>query len=321
MAVYGVDIHAQYQKGISLPRLKAEGYSFVVDKASEGTYIPSNKDSSSAEFKRQMLAWVAETRSLGMIPGLYHWIKNGRAAEQARFFYALVREAGGPGGMLIQLDDEDDATYADTQIWAAEWAQLTGGHPILLYTGKWWWGPRGWDGAAITPYLWDSHYLTADADTIPDDPAVFAARIPSSWWQPGYGNWPSSTILQFTSQGDAGSLGNNVDLNVFRGSLEELLALTGGDMALTADERKILDYIDCRIEAMVRMLDPVRFGPDKGGANELARAVRALKTSPVDASAVAELLKPELGGIVKAALLQPEVLAAIAKAVTNEIGS
>jgi GH25 family lysozyme M1 (1,4-beta-N-acetylmuramidase) len=234
--LYGVDIHSQYQAGISIARLKAEGYTFVVDKASEGTYIPSDKDLSSAAFKARMIAWVAETRFLGMVPGLYHWLKAGGGAAQAQFFYKQVVDAGGPTGMLIQLDDEDNASYEDARAWIAEWHQLSGGHPVLLYTGKWWWGPRGWDGHALTPYLWDSRYLSADDDTISDDPAAFAARVPLSWWSAGYGGWPTSTILQFTSRGDAGSLGNNVDLNVFRGSRTDLATLTrGGDM-LTPDD-------------------------------------------------------------------------------------
>jgi hypothetical protein len=165
-----------------------------------------------------------------MVPGLYHWITAGNGAAQARFFHGLVVEAGGPRGMIIALDCEDDAAYSDVVAWRDEWRRLSGGHPFLLYTGGWWWRPRGWNGTAITPYLWDSHYLTADTDTIQDDPAAFAARIPADWWTPGYGGWPAATILQFTSRGDAGSLGNNVDLNATKLSRDQLLALTGDDM-------------------------------------------------------------------------------------------
>lgn len=243
--IYGVDVHARYQAGLDIPRLRSEGYSFLVTKASEGTSIPTSSSFTASQFKARYLSWLAEARGQGMIPGLYHWIRAGRGAEQAAFFHGLVVEAGGPKGMLIQLDCEHDATYADVVAWRDEWNRLTDDHPFLLYTGGWWWRPRGWDGKAITPYLWDSHYLTADADTIPDDPAAFASRVPSSWWAPGYGGWPGATVLQFTSQGDAGSLGNNVDLNVFRGSRAELLTLTGDDMsALDPDERQLLGNVE-----------------------------------------------------------------------------
>jgi GH25 family lysozyme M1 (1,4-beta-N-acetylmuramidase) len=233
--LHGVDIHARYQGGIDFTKLKAQGYTFMCTKASEGTSIPGAGGLGSAAFAARFLSWIAEARRLGIVPGLYHWLKAGNAVAQAQFFHALVERAGGPKGLLIQLDCEDNASYADVQAWAAEWRRLTGGHPFLLYTGKWWWGPKGWNGVAITPYLWHSHYLTADLDTIPDDPNAFAARIPESWWTPGYGNWPVATILQYTSKGDAGGLGNNVDLNAFRGSLQQLLALTGGQTEGTQD--------------------------------------------------------------------------------------
>ena len=240
--LYGVDVHAQYQAGLDLAKLKAEGYTFFVTKSSEGLHIPPIAGSS-AEFRRRYLAWIEQARAVGMVPGLYHWIDSSApGSDQARFFHKLVVEAGGPAGMLIQLDCEDDASYQQLLDFTTTWVQLSAGHPFLLYTGKWWWGPRGWNGTAITPYLWDSHYLTADADTVSDDPAVFAARIPSSWWAPGYGGWGSPAILQFTSRGDAGSLGNNVDLNVFRGSLADLAVLTGGE-DMTPEEHQMLSEL------------------------------------------------------------------------------
>lgn len=237
MSLYGVDVHEQYQAGIDFSVLRDQGYTFAVAKASQGWGVPTTSGLSAAAFKTRMIDWIGQIRSDGMVPGLYHWIVATSPIAQARFFYGLVVAAGGPQGMLIQLDCEDNALYADVTAWAGEWARLSGGHPLLLYTGKWWWAAsgRGWTGNTITPYLWDSRYLTADDDTIADDPAVFAARIPGAWWAPGYGGWPSSTILQFTSRGDAGSLGNNVDLNVFQGTREQLLTLTqprGNNMIL-----------------------------------------------------------------------------------------
>jgi hypothetical protein len=146
--------------------------------------------------------------------------------------------------LLIQLDNEDvdvPATWQITRDWAAEWEQLSGGHPWLMYTGAWWWKPRGWYGRSLTPYLWDSHYLMADLDTVPDDPAAFAARIPEEWWTPGYGGWSASTFLQFTNRGDAGGLGNNVDLNATKLTRGQLLALTtnGG---ITVGATRLLAY-------------------------------------------------------------------------------
>lgn len=237
--LYGVDVHTRYQAGINFATLRREGYAFACTKASQGTHLTF------PDFPR----WVELTRDAALVPGAYHWIDNSDTGQaQARFFNKALAPVGGAEGLIIQLDDEDNATEQQTETFCLELEQLTGGHPFLIYTGSWWWRPRGWDGASLTPLLWDSRYLAADLDTVPDDPAAFAARIPEAWWrlpnkwpEPdafGYGGWTSATFLQFTSRGDAGGLGNNVDLNATRLSMAQLLALTtskrpapsGGDM-------------------------------------------------------------------------------------------
>ncbi|MFZ0791672.1 MAG: GH25 family lysozyme, partial [Chromatiaceae bacterium] len=226
--LYGVDVHARYQGGLDVALLARQGYSFLATKLSQGLWVPGSGGLSAAQFTARAIGWLDTARAQQMIPGAYHWIDGSASgATQARFFHRQVLQAGGPDGMLIQLDNEDvsaqPATWQHTVDWAAEWEQLTGGHPWLMYTGSWWWAPRDWPGATLTPYLWHSRYLSADADTIPDDPAAFAARIPATWWTPSYGGWPRATILQLTSRGDAGSLGNNVDLNVTPLTGEQLL--------------------------------------------------------------------------------------------------
>jgi hypothetical protein len=326
--LYGVDIHAQYQAGIDLATLKGQGYTFMVTKASEGTSIPSTATFSAARFKARVLDWVGQARALGMVPGLYHWLKAGNGPGQAQFFHRQVLDAGGPAGMLIQLDCEDNAGYGDVVEWATEWQRLTDGHPFLLYTGGWWWKPRAWDGARVTPYLWDSHYLGADADTLPDDPAAFTARIPDAWWKPGYGNWPVATMLQFTAEGDAGGIGNNVDLNVFPGTLEELATLIGGitDMAFAESPQtdphgmttlfRVFDGIQNLKEEFDNHVNNTKEkSPFAVAINGLVRDVAELKARPQVQPGPADV------AAVKAALLDPAVLAAIAKAVTDEIGS
>jgi hypothetical protein len=221
MPVYGVDIHGTYQRGMDFSMLARQGYSFAAVKASQGV------TEFNSSFTQQFLDWIPRIRAAGMIPGAYHWLTNADPVAQCRNFWRRLRQVGGPAGMLIQCDCEDNATIEVLRGWTAEWKRLSGGHPFLIYSGGWWWKPRGWNGAQFTPYLWQSHYLPADADTAPDDPAAFARRIPDSWWNPGYGGWARATILQFTSRGDAGSLGNNVDLNVYPGTVAQLRALAG----------------------------------------------------------------------------------------------
>lgn len=217
--LYGVDVHGEYQRGLRIEDLPGQGYTYGVVKATEGVGFTAPRYD---EF-------INRFRAAGMVTGAYHWLRAGDGAAQARYFLDKLQAVGGHHGLLIQLDVEHDGYGREMQAWAAEWNHLTGHHPFLIYSGAWWW-PRtgGFAGASLTPHLWHSRYLEADPDTITDDPAAFADRIPASWWAPGYGGWPEATFLQFTSRGDAGSLGNNVDLNVFRGSLDDLLVLAGG---------------------------------------------------------------------------------------------
>lgn len=245
--LYGVDVHDGYQRGLSFTTLVEQGYSFAAVKFTQGTsYARDQADE-----------WIRAAAAAGLIPGAYHWLTAADGAAQARWFHGNLAKVGGPEGLLIQLDCEDDGYGPQMTAWAAEWNRLTGGHPFLIYSGAWWW-PRtgGFNGAALTPWLWHSHYLSADLDSLPDDPAAFAARIPADWWTPGYGGWPAATFLQFTSRGDAGGLVNNVDLNVTKLTREQLLALTtsgGSDVDIRQDA--LLYNASSIVAQLARMAD------------------------------------------------------------------
>lgn len=215
--LFGVDVHDGYQAGLSFPLLVKQGYTFATVKFTQGAdYVRGQADE-----------WIAAARRSGLIPGAYHWLNGAEGGEQARWFHHNLMQVGGPQGLLIQLDVEDNGYGPQMTAWTREWNRLTDSHPFIIYSGSWWW-PRtnGFRGVDLTPYLWHSHYLTSDSDTVPDDPATVVQTIPASWWKPGYGGWDKATFLQFTSRGDAGGLGNNVDLNMTTLTRQGLLALT-----------------------------------------------------------------------------------------------
>lgn len=217
--IYGVDVHPDFQRGLHWPTLYAQGYRYGAIKHTQGVGYQHNLTDE----------WVRDCRAAGLLAGAYHWLDASDGAAQARWFWRRVLECGGPKGMLVMLDVEDTGKAAQVTAWAREWTRLSGGHPFAIYTGGWWWKPNmgGFNGAAITPTLWHSSYLAADADSIPDDPAAFASRIPASWWTPGYGSWKRATFLQFSSKGDAGRLANRVDLNATWLTMDQLRALAG----------------------------------------------------------------------------------------------
>lgn len=214
MPVWLVDI-SNWQAGIAIEEIAREGFSACVVKATEGTtYRDPQYD-----------GWIPRIIATGMIPGAYHYLRNSDPVAQARAFHGRVAAHGGPQGWLIQLDNEEDATWEVTAGWVAEWNRLTGRHPFLMYTGAWWWRPRGWNGASLTPYLWHSSYVSGEGYA-----SDLYTRVPGSWWTPGYGGWSQATILQFSSSGLVA--GRLVDVDAFRGSLDQLRALARTPMTV-----------------------------------------------------------------------------------------
>lgn len=204
-----VDI-SHWQGTINIGRIAREGYAACVCKATEGTTYTD------PTFARHAAAVV----KAGMIPGAYHYLRDGDGAAQARHFHRQVSRAGGPNGWLIQLDCEADGYGPEITAWAKEWRRLTGGHPFLIYSAGWWWPrTRGFRGAAVTPYLWQSHYVAGSGTG-----SALYAKVPDSWWKPGYGGWGKATILQFSSSGSVA--GQKIDVNAFRGTVAQLKKLT-----------------------------------------------------------------------------------------------
>ena len=204
-----VDI-SHWQGNIDVARIAREGYAACVCKATEGTTYTD------PTFARN----TAAAKKARMIPGAYHYLRDGDGAAQARHFHRQVSRQGGPSGWLIQLDCEADGYGPEMTAWAKEWRRLTNGHPFLIYSGAWWWPrTRGFRGAGLTPHLWASRYVSGT-----DTGSKLYQRVPDSWWRPGYGGWEQATILQFSSTGKVA--GKRIDVNAFRGTRQQLAALT-----------------------------------------------------------------------------------------------
>jgi lysozyme len=281
--LYGVDVHDAYQAGISFTTLARQGYSFAVVKLTQGTTL----------VRSGAAGFIRSARSAGLIAGAYHWLTSADGAAQARWFHQNLQAVGGPTGLLIQLDCEDDGYGRQMTAWANEWNRLTDDHPFIIYSAGWWWPRTGnFHGASLTPYLWNAHYITADANTTPDNPATMAARIPASWWSPGYGGWSRASITQFTDQGDAGGLANNVDLNATTLSREQLLALTGTEDPLAGITDRDAQALIWRVEAILHNRPTVAGGPTEGERNDLHDALAAAGVTPAPAEVPAEVVEP-----------------------------
>jgi len=195
----GVDV-SHHQGTIDWTRVAAAGHDFSICKVSQGLGFTDDR-------WRANLAGLRRTLLIG---GGYHFLERGDGAAQARRFRSLL---GDPAGLLVALDAETpgakaDPTYADVNAFCGEWYRITRGHPLLVYTGRWWWVGHLNDPPKppLTAGLWNSQY-----NDKPFDP---------------YGGWVVETIRQHTSTGQVPGVAGSCDVNRFAGTRDDLLALT-----------------------------------------------------------------------------------------------
>jgi GH25 family lysozyme M1 (1,4-beta-N-acetylmuramidase) len=217
-----VDAHNEYQAGLDINRVADEGYAGLIVKATQGT----GGYRAPAAFDR----WISTAHNRGMVPGAYHWLTGGsRGRDQVGAFLGRI---GDPIGMICALDVEDPQnppTWTHLYEFVQEFRQRTGGHKLLIYSGNWWWSTRGWNAASLTPYLWDSQYVSGS-----DVGSRLFEKVPSSWWTPRYGGWNRTTLLQFTSE--ALVAGQKVDVSAFDGTRMALATLAGKEGDAVAGE-------------------------------------------------------------------------------------
>jgi lysozyme len=199
---------SHWQGNVNWEAVRAAGHDFAIIKATEGTsYSHTNW------FREN---WQ-ELRRTGMTPGAYHFLRTSDPARQARYFVATV---GDFSNALAVVDVETAANgskpgIAHVRDFAAMFKRLVPNHPLIVYTGRWYWhgtigNPPGMD---IGP-LWHSEYDTGRE--VADGPEL-----------DNYGGWSKATIWQYTSTGRCPGVSGNCDLNIFYGTRAELRALTG----------------------------------------------------------------------------------------------
>jgi lysozyme len=198
---------------------------------------------------------LPKVRAAGLVPGAYHWLDAGPNGElhdprgQARYFVAEIANAGGIAGLMCALDVELERNTAGSVIsnpeidsvslFADEFRRLTNNHPLVIYTGGWYWrGIGNPTGAGLGP-LWHSEYEPTRAE-VDDGPELDS-----------YGGWTQATFWQFTSndQGlgmDVPGVSTLCDLNIFYGDPTALAALTGVSVpAPPVPEEDLMLIVQC----------------------------------------------------------------------------
>jgi len=225
MTIYGVDIHPQYQAGISIEQIRAEGFDFMAVKVSEGTATYGGQD------------WLRRGKACGLLCLAYHFLRPGNEVNQARVFATQLKLAGVPGMLDVEaVDTNNKATLniGNVRAFLAECAAQGVSVP-LMYLPKWYWDRIGQPDLRGLPVLWASSYPS----TTDGYASALYDKVTALRWV-GYGN-NIPLVLQFTDQ--ARVAGKLVDANAFRGTRDDFAELIGvGDM--TPDQVAML--IECR---------------------------------------------------------------------------
>lgn len=214
MTIFFPDVsHYDLDRGVILER----GTVAVIVKATHGKLFVD----------RGYLTLLAQANTVGAYITAYHWLNHGDGAGQARYCWEQL------GRIPVMVDAEDQPgntgytgpnTVQDILDFASILRDL-GGTCHLVYLPKWYWSSR-MGSPDLTPlakaglHLVSSHY-TAYSDDGPGWDS-YGGVAPVQW--------------QYTNALPYG--GGQSDFNSFKGSLDEYIALTGGDldMAWTDDQ-------------------------------------------------------------------------------------
>lgn len=216
MTLYGVDVSA-FQGKPDWTKVYAAGVRFGFAKATQGTTYTA----SSWAFDQDHMAGLQ-----GFVPGAYHFLSStDDPVAQARYF---VGKLINPNAQMIGLDVErykDSAgvvrkpTAAQAKAWADEFRRLVPSHPLVGYIPKWYWEEMGKPDLSFVDSLWASSYVSGSGS-----PASLFSRTVASQWSSYSGR--TVGLLQYSASGQVSGVDGLVDINAFKGTLQELETLT-----------------------------------------------------------------------------------------------
>lgn len=211
----GIDVHPQFQAGLNIETVRAEGFDFMACKVSQGTGVYDSRD------------WLRRGQACGLLCLGYHYLEPGNEVAQARVFAAQLKTAGVPG----MVDAEFPTPTGDTLTVAGirafiDAARGFGARIPLLYLPHWYWQRMGSPDLGGLPNLWGSSYVNGGGFAS----ALYQAVLPS-YWAP-YGQLPMS-VLQFTDK--AVVAGQSIDADAYLGTRDQLASLLGGSVTTPAD--------------------------------------------------------------------------------------
>lgn len=295
MTIFGVDV-SEFQDGISLAQAKREGISFAIIRTTDGTY----RD-------RCYRSHLDDAESAGLLTAAYHYLRNPTEgtsiAQQVQASLDVMGDAPRP----IWLDCETDADLTAAHIREAKQTFEARGVRVLgVYSYVPWWEGRTIGGEPDSNEfgaLWVAAYGTNPAGA---PSAIYRGDTHAQWSYPLGNQLPA--IWQFGS--NAQVAGYSVDINAYRGSVDDLRALfypgapapttsssSEGSSLMALTEKYFTDwmsgYLGPQINALQQVWEQLR-GPGGRGWPQLGQDAQGRDLTPVDALAAIRIQLADL---------------------------
>ena len=201
----GIDV-SHWQGDIDWARVKAAGMEYAFIRVSDGIGTMDRK------FDRN---WTL-ARQHKVPRGIYQFFRPGRdAIAQADIVIDAVNRLGmGELPPVIDVEHQNDANgaqmtpaaiSAQIRLWLNRVETTLGVRPII-YSGRYFWNGYVKTTEFSNYPFWHAQYTSAACPTLPDA-------------------WSDWTLWQYSSTGSVDGISGDVDMNRFRGTLQDLLAL------------------------------------------------------------------------------------------------
>lgn len=229
--IFGVDV-SEWQDGISLRRAADEGIRFAIIRTTDGTY----RD-------RCYQSHMRDAEAAGLVTAAYHFLRNPSEGTSVRAQVDASLDVMGDLRRPVWIDCETEAGLSINDIWECKRLYEANGVRVIgMYSYIPWWEGRVFEGEPDLKdsglgALWMAHY-----GQNPGGPpaAIYPGDAHPKWDYP-LGN-VKPAIWQFGSQGHVAGF-TEVDVNAFRGSVEELRALFYGGNPETDELEEILSTV------------------------------------------------------------------------------
>jgi lysozyme len=219
--VPGIDV-SSWEPNIDWRQVRLAGYRFAFLKATEGV---AHVDSTFAQ------NWV-NTKRVGILRGAYHYLRGDMDGKlQADLYLQTIGIEAGDFPPVLDVENINNENVpnskmiAQAEIWLQRVEEITHRKPII-YSGPYFlkdrmsrpvFGPPSW---AMQYPLWIANYpYTYHEGSLPIQPV-------------GWQNWK---VWQYTDKGIVPGIDGQVDLNWFRGTIEELYAFAGATEVAQAE--------------------------------------------------------------------------------------